>query len=137
MLDVSQLPDTTSRNIKTSEVSESKVLQSDILEIEEMLGKVALEEAWELPEFEEVWKERWGKQFPDEVEKRSKQMFDITHERLERAQRFGVGYQVLSHTAPGVQDVSDPKEAEKLATRANDYIAGKIKCYEDRLGAFA
>ena len=102
-----------------------------------MLGKVALEEAWELPEFEQVWKERWGKQFPAEVEKRLKQMTDITDERLERACRFGVGYQILSHTAPGVQDVQDPKEAQQLAVRANDYIAGKIKDYEDRLGAFA
>ncbi len=101
-----------------------------------MLGKIAIEEAWDLPEVEEAWKARWARQFPDEAEARAKQIIDITDQRLTLARKHGVGYQILSHTAPGVQDVHDPVEAEKLARRVNDYIAGKIRGHEDRLGAF-
>ena len=64
-------------------------------------------------------------------------MVDIAGQRLALAQKHGVEYQILSHTAPGVQGVSDPKEAEDLATHVTDYIAGAIKGHEDRLGAFA
>lgn len=102
-----------------------------------MLGKIALEEAWELPEVEQAWKERWGKLFPAQAEERAKQIVDITGQRLALAKKHGVGYQILSHTAPGVQGVSDPKEAEDLATHVNDYIAGAIRGHEHFLGAFA
>jgi 2,3-dihydroxybenzoate decarboxylase len=50
---------------------------------------------------------------------------------------YGVGYTILSYTAPGVQDIWDPKEAKALASEINDYIAGAIKQHPDRLGAFA
>ena len=51
--------------------------------------------------------------------------------------KYGVGYQLLSYTAPGVQDVFEPREAQALAVEINDYIAGVIKDYPDRFGAFA
>ena len=44
---------------------------------------------------------------------------------------------ILSYTAPGVQDINDPKEAQELAVEINDYIADQIKDYPDRFGAFA
>lgn len=49
----------------------------------------------------------------------------------------GVGYTILSYTAPGVQDVHDPKESNELAVEINDYIAAEIKDHPDRFGAFA
>jgi 2,3-dihydroxybenzoate decarboxylase len=51
--------------------------------------------------------------------------------------KHGVGYMILSYTAPGVQDVHDPKEADALAVEVNDYIAEQIKGHADRFGAFA
>lgn len=48
-----------------------------------------------------------------------------------------VGYTILSYTAPGVQDLWDPKEAQALAVEVNDHIAAQIKNHPDRLGAFA
>lgn len=51
--------------------------------------------------------------------------------------QFGVGYKILSYTAPGVQDVWKQDEADALAREVNDHVAREIKGHEDRLGAFA
>lgn len=51
--------------------------------------------------------------------------------------QHGVGYMILSYTAPGVQDIYDPKEANEMAVKINDYIAEQIKGHPDRFGAFA
>nr|P80346.1 RecName: Full=2,3-dihydroxybenzoate decarboxylase; Short=2,3-DHBA decarboxylase; Short=DHBD; AltName: Full=o-pyrocatechuate decarboxylase [Aspergillus niger] len=63
-----------------------------------MLGKIALEEAFALPRFEE--KTRWWAS-----------LFSVDPE-IEHADKYGVGYQILSYTAPGVQDIWDPVEAQ-------------------------
>jgi 2,3-dihydroxybenzoate decarboxylase len=101
-----------------------------------MLGKIALEEAFALPRFEEKtrW---WASLFSTDPETHVKEITDITKIRIERADKHGVGYQILSYTAPGVQDIWDAKEAQALAVEINDYIAEQIKSYPDRFGAFA
>jgi 2,3-dihydroxybenzoate decarboxylase len=101
-----------------------------------MLGKVILEEAFALPEFEEKtrW---WASLFSTDIETHVKEIQDITKIRLQHADKHGVGYQILSYTAPGVQDIYDPEEAQKLAVKINDWIAEQIKGHPDRLGAFA
>ncbi|GIK03915.1 hypothetical protein Aspvir_007990 [Aspergillus viridinutans] len=101
-----------------------------------MLGKIALEEAFALPRFEEKtrW---WASLFSTDPETHVKEITDITKIRIEHADKHGVGYQILSYTAPGVQDIWDAKEAQALAVEINDYIAEKIKANPDRFGAFA
>lgn len=101
-----------------------------------MLGKVALEEAFALPRFEEKtrW---WASLFSTDPETHVKEITDITKIRIQYADKHGVGYQILSYTAPGVQDIWDAKEAQALAVEINDYIAEQIKEYPDRFGAFA
>lgn len=101
-----------------------------------MRGKIILEEAFDLPRFSETarW---WAGMFSTAPDTHLEQIMDITDIRLKYAEKYGVGYTILSYTAPGVQNIPDPKEAQALAVEINDYVAGKIKGYEDRLGAFA
>ncbi|KAK2768872.1 hypothetical protein FQN54_000732 [Arachnomyces sp. PD_36] len=101
-----------------------------------MLGKVILEEAFALPRLTEKtrW---WASLFSTEPETHVKEIQDLTDIRLKHADKYGVGYTILSYTAPGVQDIFDEKEAQALAVEINDYVAEQIKPHPDRLGAFA
>lgn len=101
-----------------------------------MRGKVILEEAFDLPRFSDKarW---WAGLFSPDPDRHLHEIMDLTDTRLKTADKNGVGYTILSYTAPGVQDIWDPKEAQALAVEINDYVAGQIKGHEDRLGAFA
>jgi 2,3-dihydroxybenzoate decarboxylase len=101
-----------------------------------MLGKVALEEAFALPRFQEKtrW---WASLFATDPAKHAAEITDIAETRVKYMDQYGVGYTVLSYTAPGVQDIWDPKEAQSLAVEVNDYVADIIKTRPDRFGAFA
>lgn len=101
-----------------------------------MLGKVALEEAFALPRFSEKtrW---WAGMFAADADKHCAEINDIDNIRVDYAKKHGVGFQILSYTAPGVQDIWDAEDAQSLAVEINDYIAGRIKGKEDRFGAFA
>ena len=101
-----------------------------------MRGKVALEEAFALPRFGERtrW---WASMFAVDAEKHAREIADIKKIRLEYMDQYGVGYTILSYTAPGVQDIWNSGEAQALAVEINDYIAAEIKDFPDRFGAFA
>lgn len=101
-----------------------------------MLGKIALEEAFALPRFQERtrW---WASLFATDVDKHVAEITDVDEIRNAFADKHGVGMQIVSYTAPGVQDIWDPKEAQALAVEINDYIAEKIRGKEDRMRAFA
>ncbi|KAK8177509.1 amidohydrolase family protein [Phyllosticta citrichinensis] len=101
-----------------------------------MLGKVALEEAFALPRFAEKtrW---WASLFAVNPDKHAREMNDISDIRVQKMDQHGVGYTILSYTAPGVQDIWDPADAQALATEINDYAAFKVKAQPDRFGAFA
>ena len=103
---------------------------------ENMKGKIALEEAFCLPRLEEKQK-WWASLFAVDAEKHTKEIVDIQNIRIEKMDRHGVGYMILSYTAPGVQDIYDRSEANAFAVEVNDYIAEQIKDYPDRLGALA
>lgn len=101
-----------------------------------MLGKIVLEEAFNLPRFAE--KQRWwASMFAVDPDTHVTEMMDITDIRIKYMDKHGVGYQLLSYTAPGVQDIWRRAEAEALATEVNDYVAQAIKSHPDRFGAFA
>ncbi|KAK7517910.1 amidohydrolase family protein [Phyllosticta citriasiana] len=101
-----------------------------------MLGKVALEEAFALPRFAEKtrW---WASLFAVNPDKHAREMNDISEIRIQKMDQHGVGYTILSYTAPGVQDIWDPKDAQALATEINDYVACQVQARPDRFGAFA
>ncbi|RAO67647.1 uncharacterized protein BHQ10_003659 [Talaromyces amestolkiae] len=101
-----------------------------------MLGKIALEEAFALPRFQERtrW---WASLFAVDAEKHAFEITDLTDQRIKYMDEHGVGYTILSYTAPGVQDIWDAKEAHALAVEINDYIGPFLKQHPDRFGAFA
>jgi 2,3-dihydroxybenzoate decarboxylase len=101
-----------------------------------MKGKVAFEEAFALPRFAEKtrW---WAGLFAVDPDKHASEMNDIEKIRVEYMDKYGVGYSLLSYTAPGVQDIWKPREAQALAVEINDYVAGIIKNKSDRFGALA
>jgi 2,3-dihydroxybenzoate decarboxylase len=101
-----------------------------------MLGKIALEEAFALPRFKEKtrW---WAGLFATDVDKHVAEITDVESIRLNFGSKHGVGLQILSYTAPGVQDIWDRKDAQALAVEINDYIAEKVKAHPDQFAAFA
>ena len=101
-----------------------------------MQDKIALEEAFALPRFAEKtqW---WAGMFAIDAKKHTEEINDIQKIRPEYMEKYGVGYTILSYTAPGVQDVFDPKEAQALAVEVNDYIAEEVKSRGDKFGVFA
>ena len=75
--------------------------------------------------------------FAVDPDKHAAEINDITETRIKYMDKYGVGYQLLSYTAPGVQDVWNKDEAEALAKEVNDYVATTIKFHPDRFGALA
>jgi 2,3-dihydroxybenzoate decarboxylase len=101
-----------------------------------MKGKIALEEAFTLPSEEEKQK-WWASLFAVDPEKHTKEVIDIQKIRLEKMDQHGVGYMILSYTAPGVQDIYEADKANAMAIKINDYVAEQINAHPDRFGAFA
>lgn len=66
-----------------------------------------------------------------------KRLLDIHDQRLKSMDAEGVEYMLLSLTSAGVQGEPDPMKAEKMATVANDYLAGEVKKNPARFGALA
>ncbi|MBV8220854.1 MAG: amidohydrolase [Solirubrobacterales bacterium] len=61
---------------------------------------------------------------------------DVGDQRLADMDAGGIDIQVLSHGAPGTEQL-EPADAVGLAHQANNYLAGSIAAYPDRLAAFA
>lgn len=66
----------------------------------------------------------------------NRRLLDVGDERLERMAAMGVDFQVLSITAPGVQQLP-VQLAVSLAREANDFLADAVKRRPDRFAAFA
>ena len=62
---------------------------------------------------------------------------DIDGKRLQEMDRCGVDMQVLSLTAPGVQNEPDAAKATQMAKRANDELAKIIQRHPKRFAGFA
>lgn len=101
-----------------------------------MLGKITLEDHFNLPDFAEKAK-WWAGLFAVDADKHVREISDVGKIRLGYADQYGVGYHILSYTAPGIQDIADPKQAISLARQVNDYIYEQIKDKSDRFGSFA
>ena len=57
--------------------------------------------------------------------------------RIQAMDDAGIAVQVLSHTKPGVQEISDAKVATSLAASANDYLAEAVAAHPHRFAGFA
>ncbi|KAI9833512.1 MAG: hypothetical protein M1819_003671 [Sarea resinae] len=99
-----------------------------------MISKIAIEEAFSLPDLIGKTKDYTPAFRVDEL---NSQLLDIHAQRLRDMDTYGVDFMVLSLTSPGPQDQSDPKKAEALAIRSNDYLAAEIAKNPKRFGGFA
>ena len=103
-----------------------------------MLGKVSLEEAYELPAKADSSRDQAALYIaPQDLERYLRQIKSITDERIKLSDEHGIGYTIVSLTVPGIQGIVDQAEAEKEAARCNDYIYDQIKDHRNKLGAFA
>lgn len=100
------------------------------------MRKIALEEHFTTPELAKNYVARPTQSdalFAD-VERR---LADFDELRLEMMDKTGIKMMVLSVTTPGVQGVSDSREAIRLAHSANDFLAREVQKRPDRYAGFA
>jgi 2,3-dihydroxybenzoate decarboxylase len=99
-----------------------------------MDGKIALEEHFALPETlqdsavfvpADYWPELKGR------------LLDVHERRLREMDAHGIELMILSLNAPAVQTLADPKAADELARRANDFLAEQVARRPDRFQGFA
>jgi len=100
------------------------------------MRKIALEEHFTTPDLAKNYVARPTQSdalFAD-VERR---LADFDELRLEMMDKTGIEMMVLSVTTPGVQGVSDSREAIRLAHGANDFLAREVQKRPDRYAGFA
>jgi gamma-resorcylate decarboxylase len=99
-----------------------------------MLGKIALEEHFAIPETIADF----GTFFPDRVWQELKgRILDIQERRLALMDEHGIEMMLLSLNAPAVQAIPDPAQADAIARKANDYLAGQVQKRPDRFQGLA
>jgi 2,3-dihydroxybenzoate decarboxylase len=98
-----------------------------------MKGKIAIEEAVTLPQlaYQAGFHAPPGRE--DEL---VSDLLDIHSQRLERMDKYGVEYMILSITSPGAQGFGDKAESEAFAHEANDYLSKEASKNTKRFGAF-
>lgn len=99
-----------------------------------MNGKIALEEHFAIPEYNQVRPPFLGVELWEQVRRR---IVDFTEIRLPEMDRHGIDYAVISLTSPGVQGETDTGVAIERARRANDVLADAVAAHPQRFGGFA
>ncbi len=94
---------------------------------------VALEEHFQFPEL--------GATYPPLDANRSpaiaQRLNDLGALRIKEMDEAGIDIQVLSHSAPSVQKLTDAEQAVRLARAANDHLAAAVRAHPDRFAGFA
>ena len=102
-----------------------------------MVKKIALEEHFLCPGFEDYWKLTVGDVDPAIYSKLLARLSDFGDLRLAAMDRAGIARSVLSLAGPGVQAEPDAKTACRKAREANDFLARQIEKQPDRYSGFA
>ena len=99
-----------------------------------MQGKIALEEHFAIPDTLDDSKGF----FPDNIwtELRGR-LLDIQERRVKLMDQHGIEMMLLSLNAPAVQGIPDPKRANEIARRANDFLAEEVRKRPDRFRGLA
>ncbi|CAI4215197.1 unnamed protein product [Parascedosporium putredinis] len=101
-----------------------------------MLGKIALEECWTIPE--ELSNNDPGKFVASGTGSRlTNELLDVHDMRLKQMDENGVDFMILSFVAPGCQGIPDKAKAEAQARLANDRIEAEVAKAPTRFAAFA
>ena len=99
-----------------------------------MQGKIGLEEHFAIPDTindsrgflpEKLWGELQGR------------LLDLQEKRIAEMDKYGVEMMILSLNAPAIQAITDPKMANEIARKANDYLAAEVQKRPDRFRALA
>ena len=99
-----------------------------------MKGKIGLEEHFAIEDTEMDSKGF----FPDEIGKEVRErVLDLHGRRLRLMDEFGMEMMILSLNAPAVQAIADPKKANEIARKENDYLAENVRKRPDRFQAIA
>lgn len=99
-----------------------------------MTGKIALEEHFAIPEYNQDRLPFLDPTWWNDVHRR---LVDFEELRLPTMDRHGIGFAVVSLTTPGVQGETDVAQAVERARRANDVLAEAVAVRPDRFGGFA
>ena len=99
-----------------------------------MLGKIALEEHFALPETLADSTRYASGQSWSLLEQR---LLDLSDHRVSQMDAHGIAYAILSLNSPAIQAIADRSRAIEIARRANDVLADAVARRPDRLGAFA
>lgn len=101
-----------------------------------MLNKIALEEAWNIPDAATLGGFQPGSLAPKGVigGDLGANLLDVHGTRLQQMDENGVEFMVLSLVSAGPQGVADKEGAEKLARVANDALSQEVMKNPNRFG---
>jgi gamma-resorcylate decarboxylase len=99
-----------------------------------MIGKIALEEHFNVPDLAEYLPQYVNPHSMQAIERR---LLDVAETRLAEMDAAGIGLSLLSQTSPGIQAVPDAAQAVALAKRTNDHLAEVVREHPDRYGGLA
>jgi 2,3-dihydroxybenzoate decarboxylase len=102
-----------------------------------MVAKIALEEHFMCPGFEDYWKTTVADVDPAILGKLVARLSDFGAERLETMDQAGIARAVLSLSGPGVQIERDTAVACRKARQCNDLLAKEIQRRPERYSGFA
>ena len=99
-----------------------------------MIGKIALEEHFALPETLADSTRYASGQSWSLLEQR---LLDVHDHRVSEMDAHGIAYAILSLNSPAIQAIADRSHAIEIARRANDVLAEAVARKPDRLAGFA
>ncbi len=102
-----------------------------------MVRKIALEEHFLSPGYEDYWRTTVGNVDPTHAGNLLAKLTDFSDMRLEAMDRAGIARSALSIAGPGVQIERNAATAVRRARESNDFLAREIQKRPDRYSAFA
>jgi 2,3-dihydroxybenzoate decarboxylase len=102
-----------------------------------LVSKIALEEHFLCPGFEEYWATTVNGVAPDALQRIAGRLSDFGDSRIGAMDAAGIDKAVLSLAGPGVQIEPNPATAVQMAARANDFLAREIQRRPGRYAGFA
>jgi 2,3-dihydroxybenzoate decarboxylase len=102
-----------------------------------MVRKIALEEHFLAPGYEDYWRKTTGTFDPEVVGRLLARLTDFGEARLEAMDKADIARSVLSIAGPGVQGENDTATAVRRARDANDFLAREIDKRSDRYSGLA
>jgi len=102
-----------------------------------MAKKIALEEHFLCPGFEDYWKTTVGDVDPKIIGGVAARLSDFGEQRLEAMYRGGIERAVLSLSGPGVQVERDTATAIRKAKECNDFLANEVHKRPHQYSGFA